>query len=98
MTSLIAVICRPAACSDLTCGNGRVCVDGECRLGQCNNERTCPAGQTCDDGLCMDLEVGLDDCVFDEDCGDTGTGVPARSMAKRDGAPGWPPASPGGGY
>jgi hypothetical protein len=34
--------------SDFNCPDGSVCVAGTCQLGQCNNERTCPAGQTCD--------------------------------------------------
>ncbi|MCA9542816.1 MAG: pre-peptidase C-terminal domain-containing protein [Myxococcales bacterium] len=59
----------PAGCmSDLTCGNGRVCVDGECRLGQCNNERTCPAGQTCDRATFTCSGSEDPPCAEDSDC------------------------------
>lgn len=34
--------------SDLECDLGQVCVDGMCRTGECNAERTCPRGTTCD--------------------------------------------------
>lgn len=37
-----------AACTtDVSCGDGKVCVGGACRPGQCNEDRMCPVGQTC---------------------------------------------------
>jgi len=44
-----------------------VCLNNECHA-TCTD--TCPVGQGCDEGICADLTVGLDDCVYDEDCGD----------------------------
>lgn len=58
---------------DLECGEG-ACVDNKCHA-RCLGgelETICPIGQTCTSGLCLDLEVGLDECVFDEDCGPEG--------------------------
>ena len=54
--------------SDLACGAGRVCVDGSCRLGACNTERTCPVGQTCDRATftCSGSENPA--CQRNEDC------------------------------
>ena len=34
--------------SDLSCGNGRVCVNDTCIPGECNSDRICDRGQTCD--------------------------------------------------
>lgn len=55
---------------DFECGDG-ACIDNECHA-ECSNEGTCPTGQGCVADLCMDLDVGPDGCVFDEDCGETG--------------------------
>ncbi len=56
--------------SDISCGPGMVCVNDSCRPGECNLDRTCPAGQTCN--LTTYTCSGNDGptCSADGECGD----------------------------
>ena len=71
-------LCIASLCTDpdtvcffnVECGDG-ACVDNECHA-RCDATTTCPIGQGCELGYCQDLAVGLDGCVYDEECGETG--------------------------
>jgi hypothetical protein len=71
-------LCIDSLCTDLStvcifdfeCGDGS-CIDNKCHAA-CDTEGNCPTGQGCVAEYCMDLAVGTDGCVFDEDCGETG--------------------------
>jgi hypothetical protein len=75
-------LCIDSRCTDLAticlfdfeCGEG-TCVDNKCHSLCVGGpfEVSCPVGQGCSSGICMDLELGLDQCVFDEDCGAEGS-------------------------
>ena len=55
--------------SDLSCGDGKVCVNDVCIPGECNSDRICDRGQTCD--LSNYTCSGSEDppCGRHEDCG-----------------------------
>lgn len=55
---------------DFECGMG-TCIDNACHA-SCEAEAVCPTGQGCNGEFCLDLPVGADGCVFDEDCGEAG--------------------------
>jgi hypothetical protein len=56
---------------DFECGDSSRCLDNECHA-TCTCDVGCATGQFCSAGLCLDSEVGVDGCVYSEDCGDPG--------------------------
>ena len=56
---------------DFECGDGG-CINNECHARCTTVDDECPIGQGCTDYFCQDLEIGIDACVFDEDCGESG--------------------------
>ncbi|MSP71323.1 MAG: hypothetical protein EXR76_03870 [Myxococcales bacterium] len=61
----------PATCSaDFNCADGKVCVAGVCLPGQCNEDRTCPAGQMCNRAnySCSGDDPMESPCGDDDDC------------------------------
>ncbi len=67
-TDDMGVVPREGCMTDLSCGDGMVCVANECRIGQCNLDRTCPAGQTCQRDTYTCSGGGPAGCVNDNDC------------------------------
>ncbi len=60
----------PPCESDADCGEGLVCVEGECRpLDACTTDADCAEDQKCVDHLCIDCNCQTDaDCPQDEFC------------------------------
>jgi hypothetical protein len=53
-----AGVCVQAACAEVTCEDGQVCRDGQCR-GACDDV-VCPYGRTCRNGACIDPCTGIE--------------------------------------
>ena len=58
---------KPTDCeSNLDCGNGLICTDGECKNPPpCTDDSDCTGDQICENGTCGDP-----DCTQNSDCGD----------------------------
>ena len=58
---------KPTDCeSNLDCGNGLICTDGECKNPPpCTDDNDCTGDQICENGTCGDP-----DCTQNSDCGD----------------------------